>query len=629
MYSANTPQPYKEKMSTFFRAIYNIFKYIGKFFTFLRNLFLNIFFIGLLLVVVFSLFPVEPKDIPTLPSNAVLQLVISGKIVEQKRILGSFERFFDDSFLDETKEPETGLQDILDIIDTAAKDDNIKVLLLNLKNMGKAGLNQLATIGEALNRFKLSGKPVIAAEDFYTQSQYFLASYATTVVLNPMGAVDIHGMGVYNLYFREAIDRLKVNCNVFKVGSYKSALEPFTRTNMSAEDKRQNQIWLSALWKIYTEKVNENRDLEADQLQRYTNNINESLSAAHGDTSQLAINSGLVDHAWTREQIRSHLSTLSHSSSLKPRIISSSRYYKHVKPSFIQTDANEVVGIIIAEGPILPGKHPPGVIGSKSLAHQIREARNNKKIKALVLRINTGGGSAFASEIIRQEILEYKKSGKPLVVSMGTIAASGGYWVAANADEIWAQDSTITGSIGIFGAIPTFEESLASLGVYSDGIGTTPLAAGLNIAQPLPPSLKAAIQQTVEFSYEKFLKIVSSGRQISPRKVAEIAKGRIYDGETAKNIGLIDKIGGLQQATDSAADLAKLTAPSAQYIQPPRSLKDQILNFLTSKIQLKVSTPEFPEISKARTAITEFLKPFLLLNDPQGIYAYCPVNPKF
>lgn len=615
-------------MKNLFRAILTILKGIGRFFTILRNTFLNILFFLLLVLILVSFLPFESKELPALPPKAVLQLDISGNIVEQKKFLSSFEKLFEDPFFANTKEPQTALQDILDIINEAAQDNNIKVLLLNLKDMGRAGLNQLTTIGEALENFKKTGKPVIAAEDFYTQSQYLLATYASTIIVNPLGGVDVHGMGVFNLYFKEAIDSLKVNYNIFKVGSYKSALEPFTRSDMSPEDKQQNELWLTSLWNIYTKTVNKNRRLRANQLQNYTNNIGEALSAAHGNTSKLAFNSGLVDHVWTRQQIRSHLITLSGANSLKSQIIPSTRYMDQITPSFTLTDSNDHIGLIIAEGPILPGKQPTGFIGGDSLSKQIRKARTDKNIKGLVLRVITGGGSAFASEIIRQELLEFKKSGRPLVVSMGTVTASGGYWIAADADEIWAEDSTITGSIGIFGAIPTFEKSLASLGIYSDGVGTTPLSAGLNLTQPLPPSLKAAIQQTVEFSYEKFLKIVSKGRRIPPRKVGEIAKGRIYDGTVAKSLGLIDKVGGLEKAIEAAAEKANLTDFSTVYIKPPRTIKDQILTFITSLNQYLPKANEHRALGKIYTILHDTLGSYLNLDDPNGVYAFCEINPR-
>lgn len=616
-------------MKTIFKAFLNIFKYIGRFLTFLRNTFFNILFLLLFIVIVLSFLPLDTKQLPTLPTNAVLKLNISGNIVEQKKILSSFEKLFDDPIFGETQEPETAIQDILDIIEKGAEDSNIKVLLINVENMGRAGLNQLITIGEAIKAFKKTGKPVIAANDYYRQSQYFLASYADTVIINPMGGVDIHGMGVYRLYFKEAIEKLKIQYNIFKVGSYKSALEPFTRTSMSADDKQQNKVWLDALWTQFTETVEDNRKLEADKLQAYTDNLEESLSAVHGDPAKLALSFGLVDQAWTRAQITKHLLDLTNSTAKKPKVINSGKYLQQLTPSYQFADKDDIIGMIVAEGTILPGKQPTGMIGGDTLAKQIQKAKKNPRVKGLVIRVNSGGGSAFASEVIRQEILEFKKSGRPVVISMGTVAASGGYWLSANADEIWAQQSTITGSIGIFGAIPTFENSLAELGIYSDGIGTTPLAAGLNITQPLTPELKSAIQQSVEYNYDKFLKIVSDGRKIPPRKVTALAQGRVYDGRKAQELGLVDKIGNLKDAIGAAAKLANTTSYSPIFIEPQRSFKDQILKFISSnmtKLKLQRENRIFREIN---VAIKQFITPYLQLSDPKGIYAFTDINPKF
>ncbi len=614
-------------MKTLFKFIFNTFRYAGKLFTVIRNTFFNVLFFSLLAVIIFSFIPFKAKEKLALPSESILRLDISGNIVEQKKIISSFEKLLEDPFWGDSREVETTLQDILDIINSAANDDNISVLLLNLKNMGSAGLNQLESIGETIQKFQQSGKTVVAAENYYTQGQYFLASYADTIILNPMGGVDIHGMGVYRLYFKEALERLKINYNIFKVGSYKSALEPFTRTDMSEADRQQNEGWLSVLWSLYTDRVTENRNIESNALAKYTNNIGEFLDAAHGNIGQLALNNGLVDHLFTRQEISTHLLSIVDSEMDKPSIISSSKYLELAELSFREQNQEDSIGIIIAEGTILPGKQPTGVIGGESLSQLIKIARKDNQIQGLVLRINSGGGSAFASEVIRQEILEFKKSGKSFVVSMGSVAASGGYWIAADADEIWAEASTITGSIGIFGAIPTFEKSLASLGVYSDGIGTTPLAAGLNISRPLSPALKSVIQQSVEYSYENFLQIVASGRNIKPRKVAELAQGRVYDGNTAKNLGLIDNIGHLEQAISAAAKHAGLTEYSASYITKPRSMKDQILTYLTEVQSAATRTPD-SLLSKIKLSILTSLQPLLQLSDPQGIYAHCQLDPR-
>ncbi len=605
-------------------AILNIFTYVVKIFTIIKNTIFNVILLLLLVVIVFTIFSRESQHIP---STSILQLDITGDIVEEKKILGSMERLLSDSVDPEATEPETVLQDVLDIIAHAASDDRIVALLLNLKYMENASLNQLQTIGQALIDFKKSGKSIVAAEDYYTQSQYYLASFADKIFLNPMGGVDIHGFGVYRLYFREAMDKLAINYNIFKVGTYKSALEPFTRDNMSPEDRKQNDAWLTPLWQLFLADILYQRKISKESIENYTANIAETLQAAQGDTARLALQTGLVDTLANRSEISAYLLSLTKSSENKPQIVKSADYFTSFLPSYSSSDSQkDKVALIIAEGNILPGKQPSGMIGGDSMSALIKKAREDKKIKALVLRINSGGGSAFASEIIRQELLQLQKMGKPVVISMGAVAASGGYWIAADADEIWASEATITGSIGIFGAIPTFEKTLSSLGIYSDGTGTTPLAAGLDLTQPLPDPLKAAIQQSVAYNYDQFLQIVASGRELDKSRVEELAEGRVYDGKTAQKLGLVDKLGSLEEAIEAAAKLADITDYNTEYMHPAATLKEQLLQFFaakTARLAASVSKNDHPLVRKMKKSFESKFGDLLLLDDPRGIYAYC------
>ncbi|TKB10323.1 signal peptide peptidase SppA [Desulforhopalus sp. IMCC35007] len=615
-------------MKDLISAIVNIFRYTGKFFTILRNTFFNLLFLLFIGIVVFSFLPTGDKTEGKPKQNSILSLDISGNIVEERKILSSIEKLFEDPFLGQSQQQETLLQDLLDVIEASTTDDQIQAIVLNLKHMDKAGLNQLERIGEALNKFKKSGKEIVATEDYYTQAQYFLASFASSIIINPMGGVDIHGIGVYRLYFKDAIDKLKINYNIFKVGTYKSALEPFTRTGMSEQDQLQNEAWLAKLWQGYSNIVTENRKINSFQLRRYTNNIAEELSKVQGNTAQLALNMGLVDHIMTRTQVKEYLSALCNCKNSSPPITSTQKYLETVSPSYTPDGSGQQgIGVIVAEGNILPGKQPTGFIGADSLSALIDKAREDSTIKALVLRINSGGGSAFASEVIRQSLLEYKKTNKPLVVSMGTVAASGGYWIAADADEIWAESSTITGSIGIFGAIPTFENTLDSLGIYSDGIGTTPVASGLNLTRPLAQPIKDSIQQNIEYNYGQFLDIVSSGRGIERQDVEKIAEGRVYDGISAADIGLVDSIGSLTDGIKAAGRLAGLSDDKARYIQPPASVKEQLLQYFSASVKslpVIIESHWFREIQKI---LTLQLPPALSLEDPFGVYAICEIKP--
>lgn len=613
-------------MKDLLRSVWNIFKYAGRIFTFIRNFAFNLLLLLICITLVIALIPSQEAKIP---SGTVLRLDIAGNIVEEKKLFSTFEKLLQESLTIDAPEPETALQDILDIIHEATGDSRIVALVLNVKDMGRGGMNQLQTIGQALDDFKKTGKTVVAAEDYYTQSQYFLASYADKILVNPMGGVDIHGIGVYRLYFNDAVEKLEINYNVFKIGSYKSALEPFTRNSMSPADKQQNELWLSALWQVYTDEIAKQRNIPVQAVQYYTDNIDKALYATKGNTAQLALETGLVDQIATRQEITTYLASLSPTLTGAPELLSSSDYLNSIPPSYTpETSSTSKVGLIIAEGNILPGKQPPGMIGGDSLANLIKKAREDSAVKALVLRINSGGGSAFASEVIRQEILELKRSGKPIVVSMGSVTASGGYWIAADADEIWASPATITGSIGIFGAIPTFEKTLASLGVYRDGIGTTPLAAGLDVTQPLPEQLKSAIQQTIVYNYEQFLHIVAIGRNLEKSRVAELAQGRVYDGQTAHTLGLVDKLGSLEDAIDAAAKLADMEEFTTEYIQPPVSIKDHFLNFFTTGLAhfTDTSVSHHPVVIRFQKTFLNHLDELPLLHDPRGVYAQCLLN---
>ncbi len=610
-------------MKNIFTALATLFRWIGKFLSTTRSILGNLLFL-LIVVMILTTFFFEKK--PPIIHNAALILSLSGDIVEEKHITNPISELLSELSQTTQTPAETLLQDVLDAIHHAATDSQIKCILLNLHDLGTVGLDQMQTIGEALNQFKKSGKKVIAAEDYYQQKSYYLASFASEIYLNPMGAVDLHGFGAYHLFFREALEKLRINYHVFRVGTYKSAVEPILRDSMSEEAKGQMQGLLTSLWSLFTTDITRQRSLPEGAIDQYANNIPAKLTAAEGSTARLALDSKLVDGLKSREEIRDYLEKQTapapdHGFSQ----VALNEYLRTITPSYQPplVAAVNTIGIIIAEGMILDGKQPVGSIGGDTLAAVIRKARLDPAVKAVVLRVNSGGGSAFASEIIRQEILELKKAGKPLVVSMGSTAASGGYWIAANADEIWASAATITGSIGIFAAIPTFENSLASLGIHSDGIGTTQLASGLNLSRPLTPPLQEALQMTLNHGYQQFLSLVANGRNMNMEKVETLAEGRVFHGKEAQQLGLVDKIGTLADAIESAAKIAKIKEYSASYIEKPRTLRDEMLGFfkgeiITALLRQTMSKP----LAQQMVHLTAPLREFLLFNDPAGLYAH-------
>ncbi len=601
-------------------SILNIFHHAGRIISLIRNTIVNTIF---LLIIVFIAISFFTSDTHEVKKDSILRLTLSGDIVEQRRPSAPFDAVIEELLGMEPEPQQLVLQDILDIVQTAAKDSAISAILLDLHDLGNVGLNQMQAIGNALSLFRQQGKKVISAEDFYTQKQYYLASYADTVIINPMGGVEMHGFGVYPLYYKEALEKLQINYHVFRVGTYKSAIEPIIRDSMSDEVREHNGEWLNALWSNYTRDVTSQRGLPADAISNYIENIEVKLAALNGDTAKLALESHLVDKLLTREGVETYLGSLNGGSSYSA--VTTEAYFAKIKPSLHETEVgNNAIGIIVAEGTILDGQQPAGFIGSDSLGDRIRSARNNNAIKGVVLRINSGGGSAFASEVIRQEILELKKTGKPLVVSMGTMAASGGYWIAADADQIWASPTTITGSIGIFGAIPTFERTLDQLGIHSDGVGTTSLSAGMNLTQPLTPAMKQSIQLTVDNGYARFLSIVENGRKIARDQLSSIAEGRVFSGEKAKELNLVDNLGSLDDAVQATAKLAGLDHHSVIYVEQKGSMRDHILQ--TLRISAASFFPEFFSSStplhtmyhQIRKGITDFL----LIDDPNNIYAH-------
>jgi protease IV len=615
-------------MKDLIRSIVNIFRWIGRFLTGFRILTLNLAFL-MLLFFIFSSLSYLPQKETKISTSGALVLKLSGDIVEEKRATDPISSVLNEKLSLNAGPSETLFQDILDVIEAASVDENVTCILLDLSELGTVGLNQLQIMGKALTEFKASGKKIIAAEDYYRQKAYYLASFADEVYLNPMGVVDLHGLGAYRLYFKDALNKLKINYHIFRVGSFKSAMEPIMRNSMSNDAKFQNLSWLTALWNTITTDISRERKLSKESLRLYTENIASELAITNGDTALLALETKLVDGLKTREELHSYLVELAGKDSTGNfKQIQMSDYLKTIPRSFIDHPGTEgAIGIIIAQGAILNGEQPINVIGGDTIGKLIRNAGKSSDIKALVLRVNSGGGSVFASEVIRQEILEYKKSGKPLVISMGSMAASGGYWIAADADEIWASPVTLTGSIGIFAAIPTFEKSLSELGIYSDGVGTTSLAAALDLTQPLSPLLKESIQLTLRHGYDQFLGIVAKGRSMSREEVEQIAEGRVFDGATAQQLGLVDKLGTMEDAIASAADLAGLKEYSAHYIRKPLTVKDEILQLFSGTISSWLSSAVVPP--SLLTALSRLLAPIreiLFFNDPKGLYAHCLIH---
>lgn len=607
-------------------AILNILKGLFNFITTIRVFVFNVVFLAMVVLIVMTF---VPGPTPEKIDNVILNLSLVGDIVEHGRNSEPFDDLVGPVFGFSEKPRETVLQNVLDVIGEAEHDPGIEAILLDLDELGSIGLNQLRLIGSALESFRAAEKQVIAAEDYYSQNQYYLASHADRIFLNPMGGLYLSGFGLYRFYFKDALEKLRINFHVFQVGSYKSALEPVTRNNMSRADRQQSREWLMALWDIYCEDVAEQRGIEPGDINSYINEVPKNLQQVGGDLALLAREYGLIDALKHRHEVNAYLTELAgHSSDETIDMVQFQDYLATIDRSYNSSDTKrDTIALITGQGVITTGKSGPGNIGSDTIASLIRKARTASHIKALVFRIDSGGGSAFASELIRQELLEFKKTGKPVIVSMGSFAASGGYWISADADEIWAAPSTLTGSIGIFMAFPTIETLLNNYGIYRDGVGTTNLSAGIDLGQPLSEELKEAIQLMLDHGYKTFITLVASGRNIPVKKVEELAQGRVYSGQAAQDIGLVDRLGTLSQAISSAAELADIDDYSVSSLMPPASFTDRLFQLIGIESGFPFDQKEsYFSTIRNLFGFDKNLQSLLLFDDPNGMYSHCMID---
>jgi protease-4 len=580
-----------------------------------------IFLVVIIFLLSFFLFDTGSQ----VPQGAALILSPKGDIVEQTTEIMPVRLR-----LNQSPREETLLKDIIDGINYAKDDKNIKALVLDLDEMAGAGLSKLQDIGAALKRFKDSDKIIIAVGDNYSQNQYYIAAHADQIYLHPMGRVGLMGYALYRKYIKSALEKVMVEFHVFSVGTYKSALEPFLRNDMSEAAKEANAAWLDTLWQAYKSDVAAQRGLKTEHIDDYINNLVNHLVKVKGDTARLAIEQGLVDALKTRDQVRDELIGLvgEDKKGKTYKQIKFKDYLRIIRPSLDKTDSETAkVAIIVAKGIIRDGRQPAGMIGGDSIAELIRQARNDDQIKSIVLRIDSGGGSAFASEIIRREIELTRRAGKPVVASMGSVAASGGYWIATFADEIWASPTTLTGSIGIFSAFPTFDKTLKHLGIHTDGVATTALAGAFDPTRPLNPIVADAMQQVIEQGYQRFIDTVSKGRNMSPSDVEKVAQGRVWSGQTALKLGLVDKLGNLKDAIESAAMLANLDDYDVIDLVRPLSMKERILKKLNRLIYDPFADRHLsnnsPFLRYGSATGIKTIAEILQLNDPQGLNAYC------
>ncbi len=566
--------------------------------------------------------------VPHVPARAALLIAPQGEIVEQ--LSGDpVERALQEARGD--AHAETLLWDLTDSIHEATGDKRIQAIALDLEKFEGATQVTLEELAGALREFRASGKHVIAYGAEFTQERYYLAAQADEIYLDPMGLVLIDGYDRYRPYLKEALDKLAVDINVFRVGAYKSAVEPLTRTSMSPEDREESRAYLTALWTSYQEAVTRARKLPSDALSGYVGTLSQSVPAAGGDAAQVALRAGLVSGIKTRLEVERRLIDLvgQDDSNGSFRAVPASDYVRYARAEKkLQASGKPRVGVIVAAGDILDGDQPPGTVGGDSTSRLIRAARLDKNVKAVVLRVNSPGGSVLASERIYRELRALRAAGKPLVVSMSGYAASGGYYISTPADEIWASPATITGSIGIFAIIPTVDRSLGKIGISVDGVGTTSLSGQLRLDRPLGEDARVLVQSQINRGYEDFLARVATGRNKTREQVDTIAQGRVWAGMDAHRVGLVDRIGSFNDAVKAAARRAKLSDYATEFLEPELTWAQQLALDLRSRVARGLFHASPAELTLAHIAqrldpLTREVERLSRFSVPNRLYAYC------
>ncbi|EDW2791113.1 signal peptide peptidase SppA [Salmonella enterica] len=611
-------------MRTLWRFIAGFFKWTWRVLNFVREMVLNLFFIFLVLVGVGIWMQIDNGSNSEQTARGALLLDISGVIVDKPSTnhrLGALGRQLFGASSDRLQE--NSLFDIVNAIRQAKDDRNITGIVLDLKNFTGADQPSMRYVGKALREFRDSGKPVFAVGENYSQGQYYLASFANKIWLSPQGQVDLHGFATNGLYYKTLLDKLKVSTHVFRVGTYKSAVEPFIRDDMSPAAREADSRWIGELWQNYLHTVSANRQISPQQLFPGAQAIIDGLTSVGGDTAKYALDHKLVDALASSADVEKALTKQFGWSKTENNYRAISYYDYSLKTP---ADNGGTIAVIFANGAIMDGEETPGNVGGDTTASQIRDARLDPKVKAIVLRVNSPGGSVNASEVIRAELAAAKAAGKPVVVSMGGMAASGGYWISTPANYIVASPSTLTGSIGIFGVINTVENSLSSIGVHSDGVSTSPLAE-ISMTKALSPEVQQMMQLSIEYGYKRFITLVAEARKRTPEQIDKIAQGHVWTGEDAKANGLVDSLGDFDDAVAKAAELAKLKQWHLDYYQDEPTVLDMVMDSMTGSVRamlpeaIQAMLPA-PLVSAANTVKAEGDK-LAAFNDPQNRYAFC------
>lgn len=610
-------------MRTLWRIIAGCFKWTWRLLNFVREFILNVFLILIILAGVGIWYAVQDKPVDT--TKGALLVDLSGSVVDKPSVNNKVRQWGRELLgTSSSRLQENSLFDLVDTLRAAKDDKNVTGIVLQLTDFTGTDQASMQYIGKALREFRDAGKPVYAIGDSYNQSQYYLASYANKIYMSPQGAVDLHGFATNNLYYKSLLEKLKVTTNIFRVGTYKSAVEPLIRDDMSPAAREADSRWIGGLWANYLNTVSANRQITPEQLFPGAAGVLAGMQATGGDMAQYALKAKLVDALASRTEADNEMVKAFGWNKDTKDFNYTSIYDYSPKPKTGNNDPQ--IAVIFATGAINDGEEQPGAVGGDTTAQQIRDARLDPKVKAIVLRVNSPGGSVSASEVIRSELAAAKAAGKPVVVSMGGMAASGGYWISTPANYIIASPSTLTGSIGIFGVINTYQNTLDYAGVHTDGVATSPLA-DIASTKALPPEFSQMMQLNIENGYKTFLGLVADSRHKTPEEIDQIAQGHVWIGSDAKANGLVDELGDFDDAVKKAADLAKLSKWQLNWYVSEPSLSDLVFSqvsasvhaMLPAAIQAYLPAP----VSKMAMELKSQADLFSNMNDPQNRYALC------
>jgi protease-4 len=568
----------------------------------------------------------------TIPDSGALVIAPSGFLVEQAE-----GEPLDRALLEmEDGDAQTIVREVIKSLELAAEDDRIQAVVLLPGYLQGGGLSKQQAIAAALDKYRATGKRVISMSDSYDQSQYYLAAHADEIYMHDFGFVLIEGFGYFKTYFADALENLKVDVNVFRVGEYKSFVEPYLRNDMSEEDKEASERWLQGLWSVWERDVAAARGIEPQVLDRYINDVVSVLKESGGDAGQAAMTAGLVDGLMNHQDFRKYMIDAVGASVEEPDTFEQIDYQSYLiaverENGIDETEATSNVAVIVASGEIVDGEASPGTIGSATLVRLIRQVTNDDSVAAVVLRVDSPGGSMFASEVVLDQLQELKASGRPLVASMSSVAASGGYYISMEADEIWAAETTISGSIGVGAMFPTFQRSLNKLGVTIDGFGTTRLSGQLSAVMPLGDEARELLDVSVHSAYDVFITKVAAARDMDIERVDEIAQGRVWIGEDAYQLGLVDELGGLDAAVASAAKLAGLAEGEYDtvYVERELTVAEKVLLQYARLLGMFFATSDSPSggvatiLQRLVGSIESELAVLQTWNDPRGIYYHC------